>query len=38
MALHDKFDQIRSIELKALVDKQQQQIDLLTKLVLRQAG
>ncbi|NTA10442.1 DUF1003 domain-containing protein [Agrobacterium tumefaciens] len=38
MALHDKFDRMRSIELKALVDKQQQQIDLLTKLMLKQPG
>ncbi|WP_341487947.1 DUF1003 domain-containing protein [Pararhizobium sp. A13] len=33
MALHDKLDQMRTIELKSLVEKQQQQIDLLTALL-----
>jgi uncharacterized membrane protein len=34
MALHDKLDEMRSTELKALVEKQQEQIDLLAKLVI----
>lgn len=34
MALHDKLDQMRTTELKSLVEKQQQQIDLLTALLL----
>ncbi len=33
MALHDKLDELRNTDLKALVTQQQQQIDLLTKLV-----
>jgi uncharacterized membrane protein len=33
MALHDKLDEMRSTELKALVEKQQEQIDLLAKFV-----
>ncbi|HWU61238.1 MAG TPA: DUF1003 domain-containing protein [Ensifer sp.] len=38
MALHDKLDEMRSTELKALVEKQQEQIGLLTRLVLDRAG
>ncbi len=34
MALHDKLDQMREHELRALVEKQQEQLDLLTKAVL----
>ena len=34
MALHDKLDQMRDIELKSFVEKQQQQIDLLTALLV----
>ena len=34
MALHDKLDELRNTDLKALVTQQQQQIDLLTKLVV----
>lgn len=34
MALHDKLDQMREIELKSLVDKQQQQIELLAGLLI----
>lgn len=33
MALHDKVDQLRNDELKQLIAKQQEQIDLLTRLV-----
>ena len=33
MALHDKLDQMRDDELKNLIAKQQEQIDLLTRLV-----
>ena len=33
MALHDKVDQLRNDDLKHLIAKQQEQIDLLTKLV-----
>ena len=33
MALHDKVDQLRSDDLKQLIAKQQEQIDLLTRLV-----
>jgi uncharacterized membrane protein len=33
MALHEKLDQMRNAELRELITKQQQQIDLLTKLV-----
>lgn len=35
MALHDKLDQMRSTELRALIEKQQQQIDMLAKLVMK---
>lgn len=38
MALHDKVDQLRNDELKQLIAKQQEQIDLLTKLVQGRAG
>ncbi|WP_454858157.1 DUF1003 domain-containing protein [Rhizobium binxianense] len=38
MALHDKLDQMRSTELKALIEKQQEQIDLLAKLVMGGRG
>lgn len=38
MALHDKLDEMRSTELRALVEKQQEQIDLLTKLVANKSG
>lgn len=34
MALHDKLDQMRSTELRELVEKQQQQIDMLAKLIM----
>lgn len=34
MALHDKLDQMRSTELRALVEKQQEQIDMLAKLIM----
>lgn len=33
MALHEKLDQMRNAELRELITKQQEQIDLLTKLV-----
>ena len=33
MALHDKVDQLRNDDLKQLIEKQQEQIALLTKLV-----
>jgi uncharacterized membrane protein len=33
MALHDKIDQLRNDDLKQLIAKQQEQIELLTKLV-----
>jgi uncharacterized membrane protein len=33
MALHDKLDQMRTEQLAALLAKQQEQIDLLMKLV-----
>lgn len=33
MALHEKLDQMRGLEMRELITKQQQQIDLLTKLV-----
>lgn len=36
LALHDKLDKVISTELSALIEKQQQQIDLLSKLVLGQ--
>lgn len=35
MALHDKMDALRSEQLSALLEKQQQQIDLLTQLLAR---
>jgi uncharacterized membrane protein len=38
MALHDKVDQMRNDDLKHLIVKQQEQIDLLTKLVESQLG
>jgi uncharacterized membrane protein len=38
MALHDKVDQLRNDELKQLIANQQEQIDLLTKLVQGRAG
>jgi uncharacterized membrane protein len=34
MALHDKLDELRNTDLKALVTQQQEQIDLLSKLVV----
>jgi len=34
MALHDKLDQMRSTELRSLIEKQQQQIELLTKFMM----
>ena len=34
MALHDKLDQMRDIELKSLIEKQQQQIDLVAGLLI----
>ena len=33
MALHDKVDQMRNDDLRSLLAKQQEQIDLLTRLV-----
>jgi uncharacterized membrane protein len=33
MALHEKLDQMRNAELRELITKQQEQIDLLTKLI-----
>lgn len=33
MALHDKLDQIRTNQLEALIGKQQEQIDLLTRML-----
>ncbi|WP_354060507.1 DUF1003 domain-containing protein [Devosia sp. 2618] len=38
MALHDKVDQMRNDDLKFLVAKQQEQIDLLTRLVKSQVA
>jgi len=38
MALHEKLDQLRSEDLVALLAKQQEQIDLLTRLVKNQVG
>jgi len=35
MALHEKMDALRSGQLAAMLDKQQEQIDLLTKLLAR---
>ena len=34
LALHDKFDKVMPTELSALIEKQQQQIDLLSKLIM----
>ncbi|MDF8356548.1 DUF1003 domain-containing protein [Ensifer adhaerens] len=34
MALHDKLDQMRDVELKSLIDKQQQHIELLAGLLI----
>jgi uncharacterized membrane protein len=36
MALHDKLDQLREADLKGLITQQQEQIELLTQLVIRQ--
>ncbi|MDM7853031.1 DUF1003 domain-containing protein [Pseudochrobactrum kiredjianiae] len=36
LALHDKFDKIVPTDLSALIEKQQQQIDLLSRLVMEQ--
>lgn len=33
MALHEKFDQLRSNELKALIEKQQEQLEILSSLL-----
>ena len=38
MALHDKIDQLRNDDLKRLIGKQQEQIDLLTRLVEKSVG
>lgn len=38
MALHDKVDQMRNNDLKSLLAKQQEQIDLLTRLVESRFG
>ena len=38
MALHDKVDQMRNDDLKQLIAKQQEQIELLTKLVQDHVG
>ncbi|ODT79360.1 MAG: hypothetical protein ABS76_20925 [Pelagibacterium sp. SCN 64-44] len=38
MALHEKVDQMRNAELRELIGKQQEQIDLLTKLVESRLG
>ena len=38
MALHDKVDQMRNDDLKSLLAKQQEQIDLLTRLVETRFG
>jgi len=35
MALHDKMDALRYEQLAAMLEKQQQQIDLLTQLLAR---
>ncbi|MCI1002836.1 DUF1003 domain-containing protein [Ochrobactrum sp. C6C9] len=35
MALHEKFDQLRSNELKALIEKQQEQLEILTSLLAK---
>ncbi|MEN5298794.1 DUF1003 domain-containing protein [Brucella sp. TWI559] len=37
MALHDKLDQMRSTELRSLIEKQQEQIELLTKFMMGNA-
>lgn len=38
MALHDKIDQLRGDELRSLLMKQQEQIELITRLVKRQGA
>jgi hypothetical protein len=38
MALHDKVDQMRNDDLKQLITKQQEQIELLMRLVEGRAG
>ena len=38
MALHDKIDQLRNDDLKQLVARQQEQLDLLTRLVESRVG
>ncbi len=38
MALHDKLDELRNTDLKSLVAQQQEQIALLTKLMLGLPG
>lgn len=38
MALHDKVDQLRNADLKLLIGKQQEQIELLTRLVEAHLG
>jgi len=38
MALHDKLDELRNTDLKSLVAQQQEQIALLTKLMLGPPG
>jgi uncharacterized membrane protein len=38
MALHDKVDQMRNDDLRALLAKQQEQIDLLTRIVENRLG
>ena len=37
MALHDKLDRMREHELRALIEKQQEQLELLTRVVLGKA-
>ena len=37
MALHEKMDSLRTGQLAAMLDKQQQQIELLTQLLARDA-
>uniref|UniRef100_A0A914Z853 DUF1003 domain-containing protein n=1 Tax=Panagrolaimus superbus TaxID=310955 RepID=A0A914Z853_9BILA len=36
LALHDKFDKVIPADLSTLIEKQQQQIDLLSRLVMEQ--
>ena len=38
MALHEKIDQLRNDDLKRLIGKQQEQIDLLTRLMEKSVG